>query len=85
MFLGVVVVVAAIGGRLPALVTAIAAILVVDWYLIPPYRSLAIARGSDAVYLVAFVASAAVDRGRRRARGAAPGRSAARRATRPTS
>ncbi len=60
LFLGVVVVVAAIGGRLPALVTAIAAIFVVDWYLIPPYRSLAMARGSDAVYVVAFLASAAV-------------------------
>ena len=60
LFLGVVVVVAAIGGRLPALVTALAAILVVDWYLIPPYRSLAMARGSDAVYAIAFLASAAL-------------------------
>jgi len=60
MFLGVVVVVAAIGGRIPALVTALAALAVVDWYLIPPYRSFAVARGSDVVYLGAFVLTAFV-------------------------
>jgi two-component system sensor histidine kinase KdpD len=60
LFLGVVVVVDAIGGRLPALVAALAAVFVVDWYLIPPYRSLAMARGSDAVYVAAFLASAAL-------------------------
>ena len=60
MFLGVVVVVAAIGGRIPAVVTALAALAVVDWYLIPPYRSFAIARGSDAAYLAAFVVTAVV-------------------------
>jgi len=60
IFLGVVVVVAAIGGRLPALVTMLMAALVVDWYLVPPYRSFAIARGSDALYLVAFLVSASL-------------------------
>ena len=60
MFLGVVVVVAAIGGRIPAVVTAVAALALVDWYLIPPYRSFAIARGSDAAYLAAFMVTAVV-------------------------
>ncbi len=60
MFLGVVVVVAAIGGRLPALLTAGAALALVDWYLIPPYQSFAIARGSDAAYLAAFMVTAVV-------------------------
>jgi two-component system sensor histidine kinase KdpD len=60
MFLGVVVVVALIGGRLPAVITAAAAIALVDWYLIPPYRSFAIARGSDAAYLAAFMLTALI-------------------------
>ena len=60
MFLGVVVVVAAIGGRIPAFLTAAAALAVVDWYLIPPYGSFAIAWGADAEYLVAFVVTACV-------------------------
>jgi len=60
MFLGAVVVVAAIGGRIPALVTALAALALVDWYLIPPYRSFAIAHGSDVAYLGAFVVTAFV-------------------------
>jgi two-component system, OmpR family, sensor histidine kinase KdpD len=59
IFLGVVVVVATIGGRGPALLTSIAAIAVVDWYLIPPYGSFAVAHGGDAAYLVAFVVCAA--------------------------
>ena len=60
IFLGVVVVVAAIGGRIPAVATALAAFVVVDWYLIPPYRSFAIASGPDAAYLAAFVLTALV-------------------------
>jgi len=59
VYLGVVVVVAAIGGVLPGFVTAFAAAAAVDWYLIPPYGSFAIARGADTVYLAAFVISAA--------------------------
>jgi two-component system sensor histidine kinase KdpD len=53
-----VVLVAAIAGRTPALLTAVAAVLVVDWFLIPPYGSFAIARGSDAAFLAAFVVTA---------------------------
>jgi two-component system, OmpR family, sensor histidine kinase KdpD len=58
IFLGVVLVVAAIGGRVPALVTAFVSLAVVDWYLMPPYRSFAIAHSADAVYIVAFIATA---------------------------
>ncbi|HUI47328.1 MAG TPA: ATP-binding protein [Acidimicrobiia bacterium] len=58
IFLGVILVVATIGGRGPALLTSLAAIAVVDWYLIPPYGSFAVARGNDAAYLVAFVVCA---------------------------
>ena len=60
IFLGVVVVVAAIGGRIPAAATALAALLLVDFYLIPPYRSFAMASGEDAAYLAAFVLTACV-------------------------
>ena len=60
MFLGAIVIVAAIGGRIPAVVTAAAALALVDWYLIPPYRSFAIARGTDAAYLAAFVVTVVV-------------------------
>jgi two-component system sensor histidine kinase KdpD len=60
LFLTVVVVVAAIGGRVPGLVTAGIAVLLVDWYLIPPYRSFAVARGTDAAALAAFLVTAVV-------------------------
>jgi len=71
LFLGIVVVVAAIGGRIPALVTTVLAVLLVDWYLVAPYGTFAIARGVDAVGLVVFVATAcaaalAVDEAARR-------------------
>jgi len=60
IYLGVVVVVAAIGGIIPACVSAVVAAAAVDWYLIPPYGSFAIARGTDTGYLAAFLVSAAV-------------------------
>jgi two-component system, OmpR family, sensor histidine kinase KdpD len=60
IFLGVVVVVAVIGGVIPACVAAVAAAAAVDWYLIPPYGSFAIARGADTGYLAAFLVTAAV-------------------------
>jgi two-component system sensor histidine kinase KdpD len=71
MFLGVVVVVAAIGGRLPALLTAVVAVVLVDLYLIPPYGTFAMPSSRDAVYLAAFlltavVAAIAVDQAARR-------------------
>jgi two-component system sensor histidine kinase KdpD len=60
MFLLVVFAVAAIGGRLPAFMTAVVALAVVDWYLIPPYQSFAIAHGSDVAYLASFLVAAFV-------------------------
>jgi two-component system sensor histidine kinase KdpD len=60
IYLGVVVVIAAVGGLIPALVAAVVAAAAVDYYLIPPYGSFAIARGSDAGYLAAFVVCAGV-------------------------
>jgi two-component system sensor histidine kinase KdpD len=60
IYLGVVVVVAAIGGFIPAFVAAVVSAAAVDWYLMPPYGSFAIARGTDTAYLAAFLGSAAV-------------------------
>ena len=60
LYLGVVVVIAAIGGLIPALIAAVVAAAAVDFYLMPPYGSFAIARGSDAGYLAAFVICAGV-------------------------
>ncbi len=60
ILVGVVVVVAAIGGVIPAFAAALVAAAAVDWYLIPPYGSFAIARGADTGYLATFLVSAAV-------------------------
>jgi two-component system sensor histidine kinase KdpD len=60
IYVGVVVVVAAIGGVVPACAAAVVAAAAVDWYLIPPYGSFAIARGGDTGYLAAFLATAVV-------------------------
>jgi two-component system sensor histidine kinase KdpD len=60
IYVGVVVVVAAIGGVVPACAAALVAAGAVDWYLIPPYGSFAIARGADTGYLAAFLISAVV-------------------------
>jgi two-component system sensor histidine kinase KdpD len=60
IYLGVVVVIAAVGGLIPALVSAIVAAAAVDYFLIPPYGSFAVARGPDAGYLLAFVVCAGV-------------------------
>ena len=50
-----VIAVAAIGGRLIALVVAIAASLLVNWYYVRPYNTLTIADGENATALVVFV------------------------------
>jgi two-component system sensor histidine kinase KdpD len=60
VYLGVVVVVATIGGAIPAFASAFAAAAAVDWYLMAPYGTFAIARGVDTVYLAAFLVSAGV-------------------------
>jgi two-component system, OmpR family, sensor histidine kinase KdpD len=60
VYLGVVIVVATIGGAIPAFVSAFVAAGAVDWYLMPPYGSFAIARGADTAYLAAFLVSSGV-------------------------
>jgi len=59
VYLGVVVVVATVGGLVPALVTALAAVFLDDWFLVRPYGSLTVERGGELGYLAAFVVSAA--------------------------
>ena len=54
VYLGVVVVVAAVGGLVPALVTAVAAVFLDDWFLVRPYGSLTVERGGELGYLAAF-------------------------------
>jgi len=71
IYLGLVVVITAVGGFVPGLMTAIAAAAAIDWFLIPPYGTFAIARGVDVWYLAAFlvvagVMAAVVEQGARR-------------------
>jgi two-component system sensor histidine kinase KdpD len=51
----VVVVVAVVGGLLPALVSAVAGFILADWFLVPPLHTLTISRPGDAGALVSFV------------------------------
>ena len=60
IFLGVTALVAVIGGFKPTVATMVAAVVLVDWYLIPPYRSFGLGLGTDAGYLAAFVMTALV-------------------------
>jgi two-component system, OmpR family, sensor histidine kinase KdpD len=56
LYLGLVVGAALVGGIVPATVGALACVLVVNWYLTPPYGSLTIQSTRDVVGLVEFVA-----------------------------
>jgi two-component system sensor histidine kinase KdpD len=55
MFLLVVVVVAALGGFVPALVCAISGFLLANWFFTPPYYEFTIAEGENLVALVIFL------------------------------
>ncbi|MDX6263649.1 MAG: two-component system, OmpR family, sensor histidine kinase KdpD, partial [Kribbellaceae bacterium] len=75
-FLFAVVVVALVGGLWPALLTAIAGTLVLNWFFTPPTRSFAITEPNNALALGIFVliaglVSSVVDRAARRTRQAA--------------
>jgi two-component system, OmpR family, sensor histidine kinase KdpD len=59
-YLLVVVIVAAVGGLRPSLLTAIAAPLLVNWFLIEPVHTLTIADREDVVGLAVFVAVALI-------------------------
>ncbi len=60
LYLLAVVVVAAIGGRLPGLVAAVVAPLLANWFLVPPLHTLQVADGEHVVSLLAFVTVALV-------------------------
>ncbi len=60
LFLLLVVSVAAVGGLLPALGTAIAALLLVNWYFTPPLYTFTIAEGENLLALFVFLAVGAI-------------------------
>ena len=55
-----VVVVAVVGGLLPALVSAVTAFALADWYLVPPLHTLTVNRAGNTLALVSFVVTAAL-------------------------
>jgi two-component system sensor histidine kinase KdpD len=79
LFLSLTVLVAIVGGRAPAVVAAIAAALLLNYYFVPPRHTLDVASGSDLGALVVFALTAvavssvvdAATRGRAEARAAA--------------
>lgn len=60
LYLGLVVVLAVIGGVWPALVAAALSFLLVDYFFVPPVGTLTIADEQDIVNLLAFAATAVV-------------------------
>lgn len=60
VYLLFVVVAAAVGGAMPALAAAVTATLLVNWFFTPPLHTWAIARGSDVLALVVYLATAAI-------------------------
>ncbi|KAB2349739.1 sensor histidine kinase [Actinomadura rudentiformis] len=75
-FLAAVVGIALLGGLWPALFTAVAAFLLLNWYFTPPYHQWTITEQENLVALAVFVlvgiaVSAVVDRAARRSREAA--------------
>ncbi len=56
--LSLVLALAAIGGKVVAVVAAVAASLLVNWYYVPPYGTLTIAEGENITALIIFVAVA---------------------------
>jgi len=60
IYLLAVVVVAVIGGVVPALLAAVASFLLVNWFLTPPYYTLAVESRGAAIDLVVFVLAAAL-------------------------
>ena len=72
LFLAVTVLVALVGGMLPALVAALGGFLLMNWYFTPPVSRFTVAEPTNVVALVVFVALAigvasVVDRASRRA------------------
>jgi len=83
VFVALVVLVATVGGTLPAVLTAVAGFLAANWYFTPPYHHWTIAEGENVIALVVFlgvalVVSGYVDTAARRAAEAARARDQAR-------
>jgi two-component system sensor histidine kinase KdpD len=71
LYLLVIVIVATVGGALPAAIAAVAGLLLANWYFTPPFHKLAIAERKNLLALVVFlivagVVSALVDAAARR-------------------
>ena len=60
IYLLAVVIVAVAGGVVPALLSAVASFLLVNWFLTPPYNTLAVENRDSAIDLFVFVLAAAV-------------------------
>jgi len=60
IYLLAVVIVAVAGGVVPALLSAVASFLLVNWFLTPPYYTLAVENRDSAIDLFVFVLAAAV-------------------------
>ena len=60
IYLLFVVIVAAIGGAMPALAAAVTATLLVNWFFTPPIHTWTIARGSDVLALLVYLGTAAI-------------------------
>lgn len=60
IYLLFVVITAAVGGAMPALIAAVSAALLVNWFFTPPLHAWTIARGSDVLALVVYLATAAI-------------------------
>ena len=50
-----VVLIASIGGLMPAMISAVAAFLLLNWYFAPPYYTFTIANGRDVLALISFL------------------------------
>ena len=55
LYLLAVVVVAVVGGVLPALLAAVVSFLLANWYLTPPFRTLAVGSTAEVIDLVVFL------------------------------
>ncbi|MEE6295676.1 sensor histidine kinase [Georgenia wangjunii] len=60
IYLLAVVVIAALGGLVPGVLAAAASFMLANWFLTPPYHTLAVAEGDSVVELVVFVVAAVV-------------------------
>jgi len=60
IYLLAVVIVAVVGGIVPALLAAVASFLLVNWFLTPPYHTLAVENRDAAIDLFVFIVAAVV-------------------------